>query len=60
MTHRSIRITDATHTRLSALAKTLSDRASERGRVRVEVTLGSVVEAAIDALEASLKVEAGR
>lgn len=46
-----VRVSQATHNRLGALSKTLSERASERGQVKAEVTLASVVEAALDALE---------
>jgi len=46
-----VRVSQATHARLAALSKTLSDRASALGKAKAEVTLASVVDAALDLLE---------
>jgi len=46
-----VRVSKATHDRLGALSKTLSKRASALGKAKAEVTLASVVEAALDLLE---------
>lgn len=53
--HTAVRISRMAHQRLLDLQKTLSRRAQKDSPATVDVTISSVVDAAIDALETSLK-----
>ncbi len=52
--YAAVRIPKQTHLRLLALKAALEGRVKSESRLRADVTLGSVIESAIDALEAEL------
>lgn len=51
--YAAVRIPRQTHIRLLAMQKTLEDQTLASIGARVDVSLGSVIEAALDALEAT-------
>ncbi len=53
--HVAVRMPRATHMRLVAMQKTLEGRLLASSKLRADVSLGSVIESALDALEAAQK-----